>query len=155
MYRYTGRRFHHHHRRRGASYVFVLGTGMVVMVMGLSTLMMVRIQRRSNEGSNDLTAARFYAQSAIEYGFAKINQDPDWRMNLGAGPWATDQPIGRGTFSLEAAFVDDGDADASNDPVTLIGSGVSGEAMHRTQVTLIPQGVVVVVSPGSWKQVVN
>ena len=129
---------------------------MVVTVIGLSALMVVRMERRGDEGSNDLTAARFYAQSAIEYGFAKINQDPDWRANLGTSFWATDEPIGDGTFSLEVSIVGRSDSTIQpDDSVALVGTGVSGPATHRTQVTLIPQGVVVVVSPGSWKQVVD
>ncbi len=150
MYSHTER---HHHRRRGASYVFVIGTGMLVMVIGLSTLMMVRIQRRVNEGSNDLTAARFHPQSAIEYGFAKINQDPGWRKNLGAGSWAIDQPIGRGAFNLEVTI--EGRVDTvirADDSLAFVGTGVSGQATHRTQVTLILQGDSVVLSPGSWKR---
>ncbi len=126
------------------------------MVIGLSTLMMVRILRRGDEGSNHLTAARFYAQSAIEYGFALINEDPGRGTNLGTGFWAQDEPIGDGTFSLEVNVV--GRIDTiikADDSVALVGTGVSGQATHRMQVTLVLQGDSVVVSPGSWVQIVN
>ncbi len=154
MHPYTIRRLHRHHRR-GSSYVFFMGTAMIVTIIGLSALMAVRIQRRGAEGSNDLAAARFYAQSAIEHGFAMINQDPDWRANLGSGFWFTNQDIHGGTYSLEAAFIDDGDGNPANDDVVLTGTGVHGPASHRTQVTLIAQSGEVALSPGSWQRSVN
>ena len=142
-------------RRRGSSYVFFIGTAMVVMIIGLSALMAVRIQRRGAEGSNDLATARFYAQSAIEYGFTVFNQDADWRTNLGSGFWLTDLVIYGGTFSLEATFVDDGDGKPANDDVVLTGTGVNGPATHKMQVTLIAQTGGIALSPGSWKRSLN
>ena len=131
MYLYIGRCLHHY-RRRGASYVFFLGTATLVMVIGLSTLMVVRIQRRGAEGSNHLAAARFYAQSAIEYGFALINKDPGRGTNLGTGFWATDEAIGDGTFSLEVRIVGRNDSTIKpDDSLELIGTGVSGRARSR------------------------
>lgn len=145
----------HRHRRRGSSYVFFMGTAMVVMIIGLSALMAVRIQRRGAEGSNDLAAARFYAQSAIEYGFAMFNQDADWRANLGSGFWFTDLVIYGGTFSLEVTFIDDGDGKPGNDDVVLTGTGVHGPATHKMQVTLIAQTGGVILAPGSWQRTIN
>ncbi len=145
----------HRHHRRGSSYVLFMGTAMLVMIIGLSALMAVRIERRGAEGSNDLAAARFYAQSAIEHGFAMINQDADWRTNLGSGFWVTNQEIHAGTYSLEATFIDDGDGKPENDDVVLTGRGVHGPASHRTQVMLIAQSGEVALSPGSWQRSVN
>ena len=145
----------HRHRRRASSYVFFMGCAMVVMIIGLSALMAVRIQRRGAEGSNHLAAARFFAQSAIEYGFALINKDANWRTNLGSGFWVTDQGIDGGTFSLEATFIDDGDGIPTNDDVVLTGTGVHGPATHKTQVTLIAQSGGVVLAPGSWQRTIN
>ncbi len=145
----------HRHRRRGSSYVLFMGTAMVVTIIGLSALMMVRVQRRSAEASNDLAAARFYAQSAIEHGFAMFNQDADWRTNLGSGFWITDQGINGGTFSLEVTFIDDGDGKPDNDDVVLTGTGVHGPATHKMQVTLIAQSGGVVLAAGSWQRTIN
>ena len=147
----------HRYRRRGSSYVFFMGTAMIVTIIGLSALMAVRIQRRGAEGSNDLAAARFYAQSGIEHGFSMINQYPDWRTNLdlGSGSWITDQNIHGGTYSLEAAFIDDGDGNPENDDVLLTGTGVQGPASHKTQVRLNAQSGEVALLPGSWQRSVN
>ena len=154
MHPYTIRSSHRH-RRRGSSYVFFMSTAMVVMIIGLSALTAVRIERRGAEGSNDLAAARFYAQSAIEHGFAMINNDAGWRSNLGPGFWVTDQAIHEGNYSLEATYIDDGDGDPTNDNVVLTGTGVKGQATHKMQVTLIAQGSDVTLSPGTWKRDVN
>lgn len=143
------------YRRRGSSYVFFMGTAMIVTIIGLSALMAVRVQRRGAEGSNDLGAARFYAQSAIEHGFTMINQDPDWRTNLGSGFWFTNQDIHTGTYSLEATIVDDGDGKPENDDVVLTGTGVHGPASHRTQVLLKAPSGEPALSPGSWQRSVN
>ena len=142
----------HRYRRRGSSYVFFMGTAMIVTIIGLSALMAVRIQRRGAEGSNDLAAARFYAQSAIEHGFAMINEKPDWRTDLGSGFWFTNRDIHGGTYSLEATFIDDGDGKPENDDVLLTGTGVHGLASHKTQVMLNAQGSEVALSPGSWQR---
>ena len=142
-------------RRRGSSYVFFMGTAMIVTIIGLSALMAVRIQRRGAEGSNDLAAARFYAQSAIEHGFAMINEKSDWRTDLGSGFWVTDQDIHGGTYSLEVTFIDDGDEILENDDLVLTGTGVHGPATHKTQVTLTAQGSGVALSPGSWQRSLN
>ncbi len=134
--------------------MFFLGTAMLVTVIGLSSLMLVRVQRRGAETANDLTSARFCAQAAIEYGFARINADPDWRTTLGSGTWATNQAIGSGYFDLAATIDDDGDAQGiSNDPLVLTGTGVSGQARHRAEVTVVVSGDELIISPGSWKRV--
>jgi len=142
-------------RRRGSIYILALGTALALTVIGLSTLLSVRIERRGGDGACHLTAARFYAQSAVEYGFVRINEDADWRQQLGNGLWASNQAIGEGTFSLDVVFIDDGDENEENDAVVLTGTGVSGPATHRTQVMLVAQSGSMVVAPGSWKHAVN
>ncbi len=125
-----------YHRRRGVSYVYFLSTMMLVAVIGLSALMYARIQRRSAQGGDHSIAARFYAQSALELGFAEIHLDPDWRTTLGSGIWISDQPIGDGTLSLEVSILNDGDGNPDNDPALLVGTGVHGQATHKIEVTL-------------------
>lgn len=143
------------YRRRASSYIFFVGAAMVVAIIGVSALMTVRIQWRSAESSNDLTAARFCAQTAIEFAFVQINQDRTWRTNLGAGFWGLDHQIGGGLFNLEATFIDDGDGNPNNDDVVLTGIGVYGQATHRVQCTLVAQNAGVVISPGSWERPLN
>ena len=127
------------HRRRASFYVPILGAVMLVMVTGLAAVTVVRITARSAEDGNHSMAARLYAQSAIELGFLIIRDDPDWRTNWGSGPWIVDQPIGTGTLSLAAQITPDGDGRADNDPVELIGTGISGPARQRVFVTVTPR----------------
>ena len=145
------------HRRRGVSYVFFLSIAMFVTIIGLSALTVVRIQRRDANNANDLSAARLYAQSAIELGFATIHLDPTWRDNLGSGTWLSGQSIGAGTLNLDTAILEDGDENPENDPLLLTGTGVCGQARHIIEVTLeaLSDHGGLVVSPGSWKQVVQ
>lgn len=124
------------YRRRGSAYIFILGTMMLISVIGLSSLMNARIQHRSAQGGDHSIAARVYAQSALELGFAEIRQDPDWRTNLNSGAWITDQPIGGGTLSLDVSILNDADGNPDNDPVLLVGTGVHGQATHKIEVTL-------------------
>lgn len=126
-------------RRRGSTYVLVLGTAMLVTVIGLSTLLVTRIEARSSRTTNDMAEARLYAQSAIDMGLFWIKQDADWRTTYGEGAWATDQVIGSGTFTLIANDLGS-EADiaiaAPGDSVKLTGIGMKGDARHKTEVTL-------------------
>ena len=142
------------HPRRGVGYVYFLSTIMLVSVIGLSALMYARIQRRSAQGGDHSIAARFYAQSALELGFAAIHLNPNWRTNLGSGVWFTDQPIGSGTLSLDVSILNDGDGSPDNDPVLLVGTGVHGQATQKIEVTLeaLSDKGGLVISIGSAKR---
>ncbi len=124
------------YRRRGVGYVYFLSTMMLIAVIGLSALMYARIQWRSAQGGDHSIAARFYAQSALELGFAEIHLDPSWRTSRGGGAWFTDLPIGDGMLSLDVSILADGDGFPDNNPVLLVGTGVHGQATHKIEVTL-------------------
>lgn len=127
------------HPRRGSLYVAVLMVGAVVSVLGLSALLVGRINNRSHSGLADMTAARMNAQSAIRLGMLKIENDPDWRFTEKSDEWFVDVPLGSGTFSLTVTDPSDGDVfDAAADPLVLTGTGKAGEAVHRTEITLAP-----------------
>lgn len=143
-----------HYRRRGVSYIYFLSSIMLLAIIGLSALMYVRVQRRSAQGGDHSIAARFYAQSALELGFAKIHLDPNWRTTLGSGAWFTDQPIGNGMLSLDVSILSDGDGNPDNNPVLLVGTGVHGQATHKIEVTLgaLSDNGGLVISIGSGKR---
>lgn len=127
------------HRRRASMSIMVLGTSLVVMVIGLSALMVVRIQRRKSEGWNDFGKAQLHAQSAIEKGLFLMDENPNWRTTYPSGVWEADQPIGEGTYTLEGTDPDDGDlGNSGTHPLVLTGIGVQGQARHLTEVTLVP-----------------
>ena len=121
-------------------YIAVLGCTLAVTVIGLSAVMVTRIERRSAEGAADMIQARLYAQSAIEVGLLRIRDDLDWRVTYPSGEWFAEQPIGTGTCSLEG--IDPGDnnlKDADTDPLLLTGVGIQGDARYQFQVTLLAE----------------
>ncbi|MFH1108343.1 MAG: hypothetical protein V1790_03975 [Planctomycetota bacterium] len=125
------------HRRRGSMYVAVLGSAMAVTVMGLSAVMLARVERSSVVGTADSAAARFYAQSAIELGQHRIRQDSNWRTTYTSGVWEATRAIGTGTYTLEGIDTIDGIlSNSASDPVVLRGTGFQGQSRYKLQVTM-------------------
>ena len=118
-------------QRCGGIYVAVLMTAMIVAVIGISALSVNRVQFRSSEGANNVTAARFYAQSAVEMGMLSVSSDVSWRSTYSHDAWEPEQSIGNGTFTWKLVDEYNGDlaADPSN-PVRLYGKGSVGEAVR-------------------------
>jgi Tfp pilus assembly protein PilX len=120
---------------RGSIYITVLGAAMLVTLIGLSAMLVIQLQNRAATGVNNAAEARLYARSALEMGMYWIRSDPFWRTRRGNGAWATNIPIGGGTFSLEASDPVDGSIQSgASDPVVLTGTGVKGPARYRMQV---------------------
>jgi hypothetical protein len=129
---------YHKMKQRGSTYLMVLSSSMIVTVIGLASLLAIRVQRRSMQMTNDAAEARLYAQSAIELGLLYV-QDQNWRSTWSNGTWLSDQPLGNGCFSLEGTDPRDNNlSDSEEDPVILTGTGMKGTAVHKVQITLIP-----------------
>ena len=142
--------------RRGSVYLIVLSVSMIVLVIGLSGLMVSRIEQRSASAVSDMTQARLHALAAIEMGMFLMEADPDWRGTFKAGVLPTDMPLGNGTLTLQAVDPVDGDlTNNTTDPVLFTGIGFEGSARHKLQVTITITGGVAEFQPGSWKQVVD
>jgi len=125
-------------RRRGSMYVAVLGSTMVITVIGMSALMLARVERSSAEGTADLSAARFYAQSAIEMGQHKIRQASNWRQTYTSGTWESNRTIGSGTYTLEGIDPVDGNlSNSASDSLLLRGTGFEGQSRYKLQVTMV------------------
>ena len=124
-------------RHRGSAYVLVLSASLLVAVIGISALMAARIQHRAAAGTDDLAEARIYARSALEIALHHINNDPTWRTTYGNSNWPKNQPIGNGTYTIEAVDPADGDVTTGNlDPIELTGIGVRGMATQKIRVRL-------------------
>jgi Tfp pilus assembly protein PilX/cytoskeletal protein CcmA (bactofilin family) len=124
-----------HRPSRGSIYITVLGAAMLVTLIGLSAMLVIQLQDRAAAGVNDSAEARLYARAGLEMGMYWIRADPFWRTHKGNGVWATDVPIGGGTFSLEASDPVDGSIQTGvSDPVVLTSTGVKGQARYRMQV---------------------
>ena len=139
----TGRGKHTNRRRnarRGSVYIAVLGTALIVSVLGLSALMIQRIQRKGDQQAADVVEARLYADAALRIGMLRIENDPDWRYSFSNGVWEADVTIGGGTYTLEGIDPSDGDiSDNATDPLVLIGRGMMGAAVQKVQITLLPE----------------
>lgn len=127
--------------RRGGIYVAVLGSAMLVTLIGMAALAAVQVERLTVSAAADTDKARLYAESAVELGMQWIASDIYWRSNRSSSAWATDKPIGDGTFTLEALDPLDGNlGNRPTDPVVLKSTGRCGLATQIVQVTLNPEG---------------
>lgn len=125
--------------RCGSVYLHVLGSSILVVVIGLAALAAVRVQTRSAQRARHYAEARTCAVSAVELGLLFVRQDPDWREGWSNGAWLSDKPLGDGTFTLEGIDPQDGDlTDSDYEPLVLTGIGTKGIARHKTQITLVP-----------------
>ena len=132
------KRLHRCHRQ-GSVYVMVLASSMILTTIGLGALLAIRVQRRSNQMTQDMAEARLHAQSAVELGLLFVQTDPNWRSVWSNGMWMSDQSLDDGTYSIKGVDPDDGDlADSEYDLLVLTGVGTCGIARHQTQVTLVP-----------------
>jgi Tfp pilus assembly protein PilX len=144
-------------RRRGSIYVVVLGSAMVVMVIGLGALAGVGIERRTSQSASEFNRARLHARNAIEMGFYWINEDPNWRSARSASSaWATAKPVADGAFDLTVTDPDDGDIQlGTNATVLMTATGYCQQAKYTLQVQLADDQGALVVLDGSWKRIVK
>ena len=127
---------HGDRRRRGSVYLAVLGAAALVTIIGLSALLIARIDLRRATDTSDLAQARLCALSGVDMGLLLIQRDPGgWRSTVaGAGGSLPAMDIGSGTFALEAVDPVDGDLLSGSDPVLLTGIGYAGRARSKLQV---------------------
>ena len=121
-------------RRRAGVYITVLGTATAITVIGLSSLTVARIERRWMKAGSDFAQSRIYAESAIEFGLLKIDQNANWRTTYVSGVWESNKVIGNGRFTLEGIDADGLLADSATDGLTLRGTGMEGSAQFKLEV---------------------
>lgn len=125
--------------RHGSIYLHVLVTSLLVAVLGLGSLLAVRLQVRSALLDRESAQARLCAASAVEIGLFRVKQDVNWRTTWSNGVWLQDKSLGGGRFTLEGIDPVDGVlGDSLYEPLVLTGIGTRGAARHKTQVTLTP-----------------
>src|SRR5215213_9460385 len=117
--------------RAGGVYIAVLGSAMIVALLGMCALIGQRIENRLVVASTDIRQAQLNANTAIELAMLAMKQDANWFTNRGTG-------IG----SCTANVVDPIDANlasGADDPVVITGIGYSGGAEQRAKVTVDPK----------------
>jgi len=126
--------------RRGSIYVVVMATALVVSVIGLSALLLQRIQRQGAERAVDATAARLAAEAALQIGIFRVRNNPNWRATYPNGVWQSNVPLGNATYTLEGIDPTDSSlSDSSAEPLLLVGTGSKGQAQQKLQVLLVPE----------------
>jgi len=126
-------------QRRAGLYVAVLLTATIVAVIGLSGLTVARLQFRSSEGGNSVTAARLCARSAVELGMHTVANDPSWRTTYTHDAWTAPQAFGGGTIAWKLFDHLYGDLTADySSPVWLYGKGTVGNAVRIYGVLIQP-----------------
>jgi hypothetical protein len=125
-------------RQRGTAYLIVLGVTLIVSALAYSGILIARARGRIASDASDAADARQYARDAVEIGKQWIYGDANWRTNRVNGVWASNVPIGAGTFSLSATDPADGDfTNFPQDPVVLKATAVKGTAKHVLEVTVV------------------
>lgn len=127
-------------RRTGAVYIAVLGSAMLIALLGMCALIGQRIQNRLVVASTDIRQAQLNANTAVELAILAMKQDTNWRTTYSNGNWFTNRSTGIGACT--ANVVDPIDATLSggaDDPVVVTGIGYSGGAAQRLQVTVDPK----------------
>lgn len=127
-----------HVRQRGSVLVLVLGVTSIVGVIGLSSLLAVRLQHRDVQSRADATQAQAFADSALQLIHTRLGEDPDWRTNHTHDTWSDDELLSRdSTLRYKLRDEDDGDlADNETDPVRLVVRVAHGEAVRLASIQL-------------------
>jgi hypothetical protein len=124
-------------RRRGGVYIVVLGSAMIVSLLGLAALMGQRIQNRMLTTSADITQARLNANTAVESALLTMKNDANWRTSQPNGNWFTGRGTGAGTCTLSVTDPLDANlANDANEPFLIRGIGYRGKAEQRFEVTV-------------------
>ncbi len=126
--------------RAGGIYIVVLGTSMIVAVLGLSALVLQRLQNKMLTASADVRQAQLNAHTAVEIALLTMKQDTNWRTSQTNGNWFTGRGTGAGTCTVNVTDpVDSNLADDANEPVAVRGIGYSGQAQQRFDVSIDPR----------------
>jgi len=127
-------------RRAGGVYVAVLGTSLLIALLGMCAIMGQRIQNRLIRSSSDIRQAQLNASTAVELALLTMKQDTSWRSNNVNGNWFVNRSTGNGTCTVNVVDPIDGSlSNNGDDPVVVTGIGYSGQAQQRVKVTVDPR----------------
>jgi hypothetical protein len=130
-----------HIRRRGGIYVAVLGAGMLITLIGLTSLAAMRIERLAFATAADGQQARLHAQSAVEIAAQWVSDDPSWRATRSSGTWITDLAMDGSRMTVEGLDPIDGNfLNRPTDPLVLRATAVRGRARQIVEATLDASG---------------
>lgn len=127
----------HPARRRGTAYVAVLGTTMLVTLMGVSALTVVRLERLAANATGDAERASLLAQSAVELALRETQSD-GWRTRHTSGAWSAPMTLEGGTMRYRFTDPLDGNLAAGTHAAHVEGEGLRGGAKRLVSVMIDP-----------------
>ena len=95
-------------------YLTVLVASLIVVVIGVSALLAVRLQHRVAVGTHRATEARLHARSAVDRALLRLAGDDRWRRTYTHDQWTQGVKLNGATLSFK--LVDADDANLSDDP---------------------------------------
>jgi hypothetical protein len=138
-------------QRRGGVYIAVLGTALITALVGISALVVQRIQNRVITSAADIRRAQLNAETAVELGLLTMKQNDNWRdLRDGQSYLIKDRELvlgGGSTCSLEAPDAASDASDPLDRPVQLVGIGRHGPGSGAAPRTSAEQRVEVVIDP--------
>lgn len=139
--------------RRATVYVLVLATAAMATAAGVGGIYVHRSRLRSALTAADVERARVLASSGLELALARIEADPDWRINRGSGTWASAIPIGPGRLTVDVIDPVDGAITSSpTDPIVITSSAAVGHARQtlsaQIDMAAVPHSVLACAAYG-------
>lgn len=125
-------------RDRGSVLVLVMGVSAIVGVIGLSSLLAVRLQHRDVDARGDATQAAILADGALRVMHARLSETGDWRSTHTSGSWSTDETLGLGA-AMRYKLTDEADDDLSDsdeDAARLTVRVAYGDAVRLASITI-------------------
>src|SRR4051795_11914311 len=80
--------------RQGGVYIAVLGSAMIIALLGMCALIGQRIENRLVASAADIRQAQINASTAVELARLIMKQDTSWRTNYSNGSWFTNRSTG-------------------------------------------------------------
>ncbi len=109
----------------------VLSTSILVMTIGLSALIAIRVERRESETTANVAQARFAAQSIVEVALTRMGNNPNWRTTYTHKVWTGKETYGDADVMF--LLFDQVDVDLANDPthaVRVFGKATVGKTVR-------------------------
>jgi hypothetical protein len=127
------------HQRRGSTYIMVLGTAMIITVVGMASVSIRRVRVRSAGETNSFAAARLLAFSGAEHATVRINADSDWRTTFNGT--TVQQTVDGGSFSWRVIDPVDGDlTDDASEAATIVATGTHDDASYTLKLGVTVAG---------------
>src|SRR4029079_19084762 len=83
--------------RTGGVYIAVLGTALVISVLGMSAMVLQRLQNRQLSATGEMRQAQLNAETAVDLALLTLKQDTNWRTTYTNGTWFSNRSTGNGT----------------------------------------------------------